>query len=190
MPLEDLHEISQRLSGSVGRHDSDLDLLVREGEAVSTRLRNILKRNLGSPGLSPSRTRRAASAESPRYHSSEVRFQQDDLTLDSTQDDTRVRTEQRTRSLSDIRRTDSSLPSRAPVSTSTPLKTPSTTPPAKRRELFPLSSDDTMDDPDMYRLEEETRYLHQEVTRLEDMLTTSRIERDQMSVQYTALSDH
>ena len=53
----------QRLSGSVGRHDTDLDLLVREGEAVSTKLRNILTHNLRSPSHEPRR-----STVSTDYH--------------------------------------------------------------------------------------------------------------------------
>ncbi|XP_066951894.1 rootletin-like isoform X2 [Macrobrachium rosenbergii] len=213
----------KRLSGSLGRHDSDLELLVREGEAVSTRLRNLLTHNLSSPrsaaGGVSSRPRRAASTESPRHHSLErraegltdgsSRLSRADLAFD---DSTSPRHERghpsslppRTRSLTDVRR--------PPATTSTPIK-PDLTPPGGgsriRRDLFPSSAGtvtatttplsvghlatsltDTMDDPEMFRLEEETRYLQSEVGRLEEMLATSRAERDRVSVQYNVLSDH
>ncbi|XP_071552290.1 LOW QUALITY PROTEIN: uncharacterized protein [Panulirus ornatus] len=218
------HLTSQRLSTSVGRHDSDLDLLVREGEAVSTRLRNLLTHNLGSsPRTSSTRDRRRPSSiDSARHHSLEretdgggegsSRLSRGDLTGEeavSPRDDL-PRAQPRTRSLTDLyrgeHRTHTPPTTRAGGATSTPIK-PSLTPggggPRVRRDLFPLSpatplsvahlahsSSDNMDDPEMYRLEEETRFLETEVRRLEDMLAASRAERDTVSIRYNALSDH
>ncbi|XP_063597935.1 rootletin-like [Penaeus indicus] len=207
----------QRLSGSVGRHDSDLDLLVREGEAVSTRLRNLLTHNLGS-STSPSRLRRAASTDSARHHSLErraeaadesSRLSRGDLTFEDTRTPRDIQ-QPRARSLTDVHRgsrSQQTLPLRPTGTTSTPLKpplAPSGGASRVRRDLFPASAtttplavshlahahSDAMDDPEMYRLEEETRYLQAEVKRLEESLATSRAERDTVSIQYNALSDH
>nr|XP_045589168.1 chromosome partition protein Smc-like [Procambarus clarkii] len=219
--------MAMRLSGSVGRHDSDLELLVREGEAVSTRLRNLLTHNLGPPHATPATTttttRRAASIDSARHHSLEresegaaagsSRLSRGDLTGEdsgSARDDP-GHLQPRARSLTDVYRADhrlytSAAPHRAGVTTSTPIKRPVTPRGGTsrvRRDLFPGASPstpltvghlththDAMDDPEMYRLEEETRYLEAEVRRLEDMLTTSRVDRDTASIRYSALSDH
>ncbi|XP_069959044.1 rootletin isoform X2 [Cherax quadricarinatus] len=234
LPADHLHT-SQRVNGSVGRHDSDLDLLVREGEAVSTRLRNLLTHNLGSNHTTPTpltahtttptltTTRRASSIDSARHHSLEretegaggasSRLSRADLTGEesSTRDESGRYYHPRARSLTDVYRgadqpSYSTTPHRSGVGTS--IKQPLTPGGAGttrvRRDLFPIASpstpltlghlthsqSDAMDDPEMYRLEEETRYLEAEVRRLEDMLATSRAERDTVSIRYTALSDH
>ncbi|KAL7640451.1 UNVERIFIED_CONTAM: hypothetical protein RMT77_008726 [Armadillidium vulgare] len=209
---------AKRLSENLSRRDGELNLLIREGENVTSRLRNVLTTSLRSPGpvfrppLSTQPPRHSPPEPQPRGFSpgrySPGRFSpgrpyRSELTLEDETTRPLKSDFTRSRSLSDIRQQQQQQPQpqqqgsdrssrRSPVpATSTPLRA--------RRDIFnshrpfrdiSTINSDILDDTELYRLEEETRGLQEEVARLKNLLVSSKVDHDQLNVRYNILSDH